>query len=358
MRVTSNKERFDNFVAHSPAFFDDLDADNLDKKHQRIVAQAYAQFEAATGRVGANYRSWGEQSDLTVPAQLSSAYLKAQGFGLGIAKWGYRSLFRRAQDRNLRHVLEDDVALIDELGGGSLIDENPAHLSPGAREFYFLKGRSVSMRFLRYVYLLKRMEIEALLPESGVWVDVGSYYGGLQGLVRKYHPKTSIVMVDFHHQLARAYIYLSQLFEDATHVFPDQVDAGIDLRSLPEGSITYVPAKNFDAIADQKVDLASNFFSFGEMRRPICNGYMDSDIFRKASRTYLANRFVSAPWIEPTYDTDVTVLDYQRQERKVLYFDTLPLHFFLQIKREVLGTSRMRNLSSPYFEMITAPAEM
>ncbi len=58
MSAASIQERFENFVAHSPAFFDDLQAENLDRKHQRIVAEAYSQFEAATGgRAGADFRS-------------------------------------------------------------------------------------------------------------------------------------------------------------------------------------------------------------------------------------------------------------------------------------------------------------
>lgn len=356
MSVTAVQQCFETFVSHAPAFFDDLGADDIDAKHQRIVAEAYTQFEAATGgKLENGFRSWGAQSDLTVPAQLSRANFAANGTAIGIAKWCYRSLFRRAADRNLRNVLADDVAVIERIGGGKLIDENPAHLSPGAREFFFLHGRSVSMRWLRYIYILRRMQIEELLPDGAVWVDVGSYYGGLQGLVRKYHPKTRMVLVDFHHQLVRSYIYLSQMFEDATHIFPDQVMGGVDLRALPEGSITYVPALVFDAIADQHVDLASNFFSFGEMRRPVYRSYVDSAVFAMSRRTYMANRFVSAPSIEPTYDSDLTVLDYQLPNREVLHFDTFPMHFFLQVKREVLGTNRLRNVSSPNFEMITAP---
>lgn len=350
------QQRLKAFVSHAPEFFNDLQAEDLDLKHQRIVSEGYAQLNGEPwGEVGSNFRSWGSQSDLTVPAQLSISGLNANGFAKGIINWGLRSLFRRAVDRNLRNVLEDDIAVIERIGGARLIDENPAHLSPGAREFYFLNGRSVSMRWLRYIYLLRRMQMEDMLHDGAVWVDVGSYYGGLQGLVRKYHPRTRMVLVDFHHQLARSYLYLSHLFSDATHVFPDQVARGVDLRSLAEGSIVYVPAFGFDAISDQSVDLATNFFSFGEMRRPIFRSYIDSILFSRSWRTFIANRFVSAPSIDPTYDSDLTVLDYNLPNREILYFDTFPMHFFLQVRREVLGTIRMRNVSSPYFEMVTGP---
>jgi hypothetical protein len=199
---------------------------------------------------------------------------------------------------------------------------------------------------------LKRILIEDLVKKDSIWVDIGSFYGGLQGLVKKYVPDSKIVLVDFHHQLCRSYIYLKTLFPDAVHIFPNDVKKYKNLKNLPSGSIMYVPVTYYHLIANGKVDLVSNFFSLGEMRRLFFKKYINSQLFKKASSKFLVNRFVSSPFFEKTYDTDITILDYVDANSKVTYFDVFPLHHYAIYNREVLGTKAFRNVSSSYFELI------
>ena len=97
----------------------------------------------------------------------------------------------------------------------------------------------------------------------------------------------------------------------------------------------------------------SNFVSLGEMRREHFNTYMTSQLFTRSKIMYLVNRFVSAPFFEKTYDSDITFLDYLNVNRKIQYFDIFPIHHYLLMNRTVLGSLSYRNISSSYFEIIS-----
>ena len=43
--------------------------------------------------------------------------------------------------------------------------------------------------------------------------------------------------------------------------------------------------------------------------------------------TYLVNRFVSAPFFEKTFDSDLSILDYLKSEKSPDYFDIFPIFF-------------------------------
>jgi putative sugar O-methyltransferase len=348
------KELIAEFISAAPGFYKDLELPDIDDKHTKILAAAYDQFKSSDASSGFNFRSWGGQSDLTVPAQLSLAAFRANGTLLTLLKYAYRKAFRRDIDRALTDTILDDIEILKAVGGEKLLKENPIHLTPGAKDFCFVDGISVSIRWLRYLYLLQRIQDLKLIPYGGTWLDVGSYYGGLQGLVKKYRPDVRIVLADFHHQLCRSYIYLKTLYPEAVHVLPGQLSKVETLTGLAAGAIAYLPATDFHRIADQRVDLVTNFFSFGEMRRSVFDSYFNSIMFRQSGKSYLVNRFVSSPFFEKTYDSDLNVFDYSSNERDTEYFDVFPMHLFMQVKRPLFGRNRLRNVSSPFFEMISS----
>lgn len=342
------------FRSRAPAFDGDLDLSDIDNKHTGILFAAYKKFAEQDGVTWANFRNWGGQSDLGVPAQLSAKLIRANGLSKPLLRYFYRKVFWRLQDRFVLSSLLDDINVLSMIGAKSLMRENPVHLTPGATIFYEVDGVTCNQRWLRYIYLLKRILDSKALEPSGVWVDVGSYYGGLQGLVKKYLPKSRIVLVDFHHQLCRSFVYLSSLFPDVKHIMPDEVQDFRDFDNLPTGSFMYVPVGDFNKIEHNTASLVSNFFSLGEMRRPHFSGYMSSKLFLESELVYLVNRFVSTPFFEKTYDSDVTLLDYIQSQRDVKYFDVFPMHHYQIVDREVLGRKSYRNISSPYFEMVTS----
>ena len=346
-------ELVNNFISHSPGFHKDIELSEIDDKHTNILREAYKQISSVNGLTGSNFRSWKAQNDLAVPAQVSFSHFRLHGVIKTILKYFYMTFVRYRENKFLISSLLDDVSVINNLGAEKLLIDNPVHLTPGVGNFYRTSGSSVNTRWLRYVYILKRILDMNLLKNGGVWVDIGCYYGGIQGLVRKYNPRSKLVLVDFHHQLCRSYIYLNELFPDAIHILPDEIDKYGDINNIPEGGIMYVPVSEYVKIKDQKADLVTNFFSLGEMRREFFSSYMDSKLFKESENIYLVNRVVSSPFFEKTYDTDVSILDYIKSFRKIKYFDLFPMHHYLLLKRKLFGRVGFRNVSSPYFEIIT-----
>ena len=66
--------------------------------------------------------------------------------------------------------------------------DNPVSATPGVSNSFRYKRCNVNFRWLRYLYLCNRILNFQGLKENLTWVDVGTYYGGLQGLVKKYRP--------------------------------------------------------------------------------------------------------------------------------------------------------------------------
>lgn len=340
------------FIKNAPDFEKDLVIDDIDDKHKKIVSNAYTQtnLNAAFWK---NFRNWSGQGDGLTPKDFFVDVIGNNKSLINTAKFFYAKIFRRLQERFYWATLRDDVELIKKIGAENILKENPVSRSPNPGKYCIVDGFEINQRWARYVYLTKRILENNLLGRSGVWVDVGPFYGGLQGLLKRYIPNSRIVLVDFHHQLCRSYIYLKTLYPDATHIFPNQVIQYTNLESLPENSILYVPVSSYELIKDSKVDLVTNFFSLGEMRRSHFRNYMTSGLFMNAKNVFLVNRFVSAPFFEKTYDSDLNVIDYLSDKRKVAYFDVFPMHHYQLIDREILNHKEFRNTSSSYFELLS-----
>ena len=327
--MKSSSELAEYFIKHAPRFHEDLDLENIDKKHIEILKESYEEMDKGSAFSKGAFRNWKGQSDLAVPAQI----LRKNGFVFSLIRYVYLKLFKNEENRTLLSGFLDDYAVIKSIGAEKLLNENPVHLTPGVKHSYFINNTSINLRWLRYVYLLKRILDLDVLKNGGLWVDVGSFYGGLQGLVFKYNTEARIVMVDFHHQLCRSYIYLSQLYPDANHILPSELSSYESFEEIPKGSFVYVPVSDYEKISDQTADLFTNFFSLGEMRREFFAHYIKSRLFKESKSVLLANRFVSSPFFEKTYDSDISIIDYMDKARHIKYFDVFPMHHYTLIKR-------------------------
>ena len=341
------------FQSHAPDFFNDDQIKNIDSKHQDIVQAAYR----LGGRQGKNdtfgKRSWIQQSDISVPFQLRLDALQMCGFK-EFGKKLVKHMVNMGSDRFLKSAILDDLGILGLIGAGNLVLENPVTETPGVTDAYFTKGASINMRWMRYVYLCHQILRNNLLKNDDVWLDIGPFYGGLQGLVRKYLPNVRTVLVDFHHQLCRSYVYLSSLYPKANHVFPDEIRSIKNLHDLPTGSFVYVPAGDFVKISQMRCELSSNFVSFGEMKKASFLEYYNSRIFKGSKKSYIVNRFVSAPFFEKTYDSESTILDYLNNNKETHYFNIFPMHIYLLTKRKIFERSQFRPISSQYFELISS----
>ena len=352
MPQNSSPELADFFIKNSSTFFNDRQIQTLDEKHRKIINSAYELIDAKEAFSEENFRNWSGQTDLSTPVQLNAANLKAEGLLKYLAVYLLKKIFLHRSESLKYSSLLDDFYLVCRQSGLDFIEENPVSKTPGVSNSFRYKGCHVNFRWLRYLYLSNRILKFSGLGDEFTWIDVGTYYGGLQGLVRKYRPEAKIILVDFNHQLCRSFIYLSKLFPDSTHVMPDSLHSSLTETEIPKGSFVYVPVECYDKLKGLKADLYSNFFSFGEMPEDVLGDYLSSDTFKNAKFLYLVNRVASSPDFEQIYDNQTTILDYQLEKRNVEYFDLFPIHHYNVFRRELFGRKAPRNYSSNYFEAL------
>jgi putative sugar O-methyltransferase len=286
------------------------------------------------------------QDDIGCPPYLFD-YVNRNGYLLfNVLKFLKRKFLYYKSNLNLKNSISDDIAIIESLGGNDLLESNPVNRTPGSPAFAKFGKYYVNNRWMRYVYLAHRIEQKKMLPPGSTWIDIGSFYGGLQGIVYKLNFSTKIILIDFHHQLFRSFAYLHELFPDATH------NLGIDavLSDKSEGSFNYVHINDFYKLEALEIDLITNFFSLGEMSKEHFRSYLNSPVFAESKSIYTVNRFISAPFFEPTYDNKTTINDYIFPKHDLQYLDVFPIHHFNLLKRNFLGKKRFRNTSSSYFE--------
>jgi putative sugar O-methyltransferase len=348
------KNKVDYFIKNSKNFYEDSSLLNIDKKHETIVADAYKLID--TSFSPSNIRNWQGQSDQTSNFRNTKLLRFTVGdyfFKTNFFTKLYNKLFQKFNiNKFVLSELLDDIAIIEMVGGSDLLLNNPQDKTPGASLIPKINGYSVSTRWVRYIYILNQIIKKKILKDNGIWVDIGSFYGGLQGLVRKYFPKSKIVMVDFHHQLLRSYIYLNELYPNSIHILPNEINSYKSFDDLPDNCFVYVPVNDYAKISNFKCDLFTNFYSFGEMRREFFLNYFNSNLLKNANNIYLVNRFVSSPFFEKTYDTDLTYNDYIIKNKLPIYFDIFPIHHYLILSRSLFGRHFFRNVSSSYFEII------
>ena len=217
------------FIKNSNFFFQDSSLDNIDNKHQKIIKKAY---ESINNDFDINkVRNWEGQTDQTNILKSNCVI----DFILGITeiKNSFISkIFDKLKLKTLSFIdiffeislMQDDIAILENIGGRKLLEDNPQNKTTGSVNYKLINGYSVTNRWIRYLYILNQILSKNLINGNDVWVDIGSFYGGLQGLVKKYKPNSRIVMVDFHHQLLRSYIYLKEMYPDAQHILPNTID--------------------------------------------------------------------------------------------------------------------------------------
>jgi putative sugar O-methyltransferase len=320
----------------------------LDSKHQKIIATLNESSDWLASFNEDDIRTWSMQDDIGQLPYLPD-YLQRSGLLIvNFLKFLYHKVRFRKLSKTIKESITDDIAVIENRWGVKTLSENPVNETPGKPKYSQIKGFKVNTRWMRYLYLANVICDRKLISKNGIWVDIGSYYGGVQGIVHKYVPDAKIILVDFHHQLFRSYVYLSQLYPDVEH----RLGIEATLSDSTNGSFCYVHVSDFERLSDLKIDLISNFFSLGEMKRETFEIYRDSALFSQAKNLYLVNRFVSAPYFEPTYDNDLSILDYKFKNHLSNYFDVFPIHHFYALNRKVFDVQRPRNTSSPYFEMV------
>lgn len=201
-------------------------------------------------------------------------------------------------------------------------------------------------KHIHYLGLLQRV-LQPRLSTSFTALDIGSSYGLFSYLLKSEYPDSRLILVDFPEQLLLAYYFLASCFPHARIAGAKELQGVSEITRdvLEPYDFVLIPVSWYKRLAPGVVDLVTNFVSFAEMSRTMFRYYLDAPVFTSARYFFTVNRIQSAP----TYDTDLTILDYPLSQ---------PLHFCLSptsthvYKRKHLFFYERKTYPSPFFEYI------
>lgn len=255
---------------------------------------------------------------------------------------------RRGQRRMLREIL----AVLKDHGDVNLLRKYPCHPAGNPQIFHY-QGFSYTHRWFKHIYLLSLLNrvLGPKLEKSFVGLDVGSSYGIFSSLVKKEYPDSHHILVDFPEQLILAYYFLGACFPEAKIAGIEEVSSldTISRDFVERFDFVLVPHTLYQKIGPGAGDLVTNFASFGEMRRYWFDYYLKSEPFVTAKYFFTANHIQSYP----TYDTDVTILDYPIWDpEKKLHFGNSPgfTGYFTYHRRALFFYEK--RAYAPFFEYI------
>lgn len=336
------------FIDNSLNFWNDHKIKNLDPKHKKILKKFTIKYKKNIKLFSDEIIDWEGQTNLGAPFQFSYERIKNSSLKQNLKN--FKNIF--IQNYFNKVSFFDDLEIIKKNRGMHILENSPVHLSLASTDAYFLsKNVSTNNRWNRYIYISSQIKnFKFLDNKDSNWLDIGSYYGGLQLILKKYFKSQNFYLLDFHHQLCRSYVLLKNAYPNANHILPNQLNKNKNKKY--KNSFFYVPVQKLNIIKNKQFDLITNFFSFGEMTRPFFNYYYQNKVIDNAKVLYLVNRFISSPNFEPTYNNDLNIFDYEKKNFITKYFDIFPIHHYKNLKRKIFNRSSYRPISSPYFEKI------
>lgn len=254
--------------------------------------------------------------------------------------------------RGERRLLRECLAVLQAHGYDKLLRKYPCHHA-GNPYVYHCQGLQFTHRWLKHIYFLGLMNkvLGSRLDKEFVALDIGSSYGIFSSLLKGEYPRSHHLLVDFPEQLILAQYFLGTCFPEAQIAGVKAVSKQEAIsRDFVEGyDFVLVPCTLYDRITPGSADLVTNFASFGEMTRKWFEHYSKSPQLQGASYLFTANRVQSYP----TYDTDVTILDYPIwNQQKRLHFGICPAFsgYYRYPRRRLFFFDRQG--LPPYFEYI------
>lgn len=252
--------------------------------------------------------------------------------------------------RGSKKLLRDSFHIIENNNFINLLQKYPGNRIGNPHLFRY-KGCSFTYRWLKHIHFLGVMEncLLTKLQNDFIALDIGSSYGIFSYLLKKEFPKCSSILLDFPEQLILAHYYLGLSFPEAKIAsYKEIVNKDmLDKDFLKNYDFVLIPWFLYKKISAGAIDLITNFASFGEMRKEWFNYYIESEPFLSTKYFFTANRFISAP----TYDTDLTILDYPLSNFKKLHFSVCPIFSHTYI-RKYFFFYKKSFFSSQYFEFI------
>ncbi len=256
-----------------------------------------------------------------------------------------------------RKILIETYNRVVKNGANELLNKYGICGTPGNPNVFHYKKQSFNLRWLRHIYfinLIKQYLNQTVINKKPfICLDIGSSYGIFSHLFKSEYPNSKHILVDFPEQLILAFYYLGTLFPElkiATLIDFHNIKH-IDYKFIEKYDFILLPVTCFERLNSLTVDMVTNFFSFGEMKRNWFEKYVKSSVFKNAEYLMTSNRFVSAPRYEPTYDSDLTVMDYPFDDYDTILFDVNPVYpFYTKSKHTFFFEKHF--FSSQYFDFI------
>tara|TARA_Y100001968_G_C19444616_1_gene764592 strand:+ start:3401 stop:4471 length:1071 start_codon:yes stop_codon:yes gene_type:complete len=338
----------------------ETETNELDSKHANIVSDVKNKtFDSFCKE----FRNWSKQNDCGIPFQLNFYNLKSYGF------LKYTKYIASKLKNHMLYFYDsdsyffDDLNLIKLLNGYDILKNNPVHKTPGNNLAYFInKNTSANIRWLRYIYFATVIRNTFQnISEFKFMLDIGSYYGGLQYVLKDIVPNCTQIMVDFPHQLARSAIFLGKSFPQSkiysihddqtlTNYFSNNLNMQLDFILLTTDY--YHKFSKIFINNNQRVDLLTNFYSLGEMSRIHFKSYINSELLKTSKSIYFCNRYDSSPFFEKTYQESYSLLDYLLEGYQIILNRNSGIHNYMTPIRNLNGVTKPRPISSGYFELI------
>jgi len=260
------------------------------------------------------------------------------------------NLFLGTQRGGIREAL-DAFDVVEEMGFLKLLKKYPSPNIGNPLNIMY-KGYVFTNRYVRHIYLLGIFKnyLEKNLSDDFITLDIGSSYGVFSSLVKQEFKKSHHVLVDMPGQLVLAQYYLSNLFPEAKIAgFKEVGEAkgGVDREFIKKYDFVLLPTSMYDLIKANSVDLVTNFISLSEMSRKWFNIYIQSEVFTTAPFLFTVNRYDAYP----TYESNITILDYPLKDYEVIYMRNCPFLLNYYVKVLLFGYKRV-NYPSQFFQFI------
>jgi len=271
--------------------------------------------------------------------------------GVEVNHFNPRNLIGGERRGNLK-VLRESLDILEEYGCLDLLRKYPC--SPAGNPYvYRHQGYSYTFRWAKHIYSISVLNefLGDKLDDEFVALDIGSSYGIFSSLVKREHPGSHHVLVDFPEQLILAYYFLGTCFPDAriAGVKEFREEDSLSKDFFRKFDFCLIPHTLYSQINGDSMDLVTNFASLGEMSRTWFDYYVKAPPFQTAKYLFTANRIKS----NPDYDTDLTILDYPIWEPdKLLHFTISPVFSHVYHYRRKHLFFNERRAYPPAFEYI------
>lgn len=254
--------------------------------------------------------------------------------------------------RGINKLLRECLEVLKVAGCTDLLLKYPCDPAGNPHVFKH-QGYKYTFRWHKHIYFLALFNrlLSDKLPADFVGLDIGSSYGIYPSLLKKEHPASHHILVDFPEQLVLAHYFLGASVPGAKIGGLKDLDDGAQITRefVQQYDFVLVPVPKYLDIAPGTADLVTNFASFGEMSRTSFEYYVKSPPFLTAKYFLTANRVMS--W--PDYETDLAVVDYPiwDSEKKIHFAVSPPFsHIYKYDRRYLFFNQRVGY--PPYFEYV------